>query len=267
MFMSNNSNDGEWQEGASSPPKPQPIIANNNANNNHVLDPYIAQAIEISFRESSIEENPSIEEAPPVAIEDIDSISTSQCQCWFRKRRRLLLVGAVLVIIGVTLASIGIGVVAKKRRTSSTKHNDTVVDSSSLNEVDHNNSNNNNATEYNPTSSPIKRPPITTTEPSQSPSTQHAPITTHTPTTPQSNNNAPLTFYAMGDVPYSDMEACLIPYELAKLSRSEGKFLVHLGDIQDGLSEDCSESLHEGIARTFESSPVPTFFVIGDNGW
>lgn len=259
MFMSNNSNDGEWQEDASASP-PQPIIANNNANNNHVLDPYIAQAIEISFRESSIEENPSIEEAPPVAIEDIDSISTSQCQCWFRKRRRLLLVGAVLVIIGVTLASIGMSIVAKKRRIS-TKHNDTVVDSS-FNDIDQYN----NATEYNPTSSPIKRPTITTTEPSQSPSTQRAPIITHTPT-PQSNNNAPLTFYAMGDVPYSDMEQCLIPYELAKLSRSEGKFLVHLGDIQDGLSEDCSESLHEGIARTFESSPVPTFFVIGDNGW
>ena len=134
MFMSNNSNDGEWQEGASSPPKPQPIIANNNANNNHVLDPYIAQAIEISFRESSIEENPSIEEAPPVAVADIDSISTSQCQCWFRKRRRLLLVGAVLVIIGVTLASIGMSIVAKKRRIS-TKHNDTVVDSS-FNDID-----------------------------------------------------------------------------------------------------------------------------------
>ncbi len=44
-------------------------------------------------------------------------------------------------------------------------------------------------------------------------------------------------------MPYSDMEARLLPHELDKLSFSEGKFLVHLGDIQDGRSKGCPESL------------------------
>ncbi|KAL7548824.1 hypothetical protein ACHAWF_012084 [Thalassiosira exigua] len=76
-----------------------------------------------------------------------------------------------------------------------------------------------------------------------------------------------VSFYAVGDVPYSDMESCLIPHELRKLSPDEGTFLVHLGDIQDGKLSECPESMHEGVAKAFEASPVPTFFAIGDNGW
>ena len=63
------------------------------------------------------------------------------------------------------------------------------------------------------------------------------------------------------------MEECLLPQELNKLTASSGRFLVHLGDIQDGKINSCPESLHIGISRVFEASPVPVFFVIGDNGW
>ena len=63
------------------------------------------------------------------------------------------------------------------------------------------------------------------------------------------------------------MEECLLPQELNKLTASSGRFLVHLGDIQDGKINSCPESLHIGISRIFEASPVPVFFVIGDNGW
>ena len=68
-------------------------------------------------------------------------------------------------------------------------------------------------------------------------------------------------------VPYSDMEACLLPHELAKLSAARGRFLVHLGDLQDGSISDCPESLHAEIARIFGASPLPALFVIGDNEW
>lgn len=76
-----------------------------------------------------------------------------------------------------------------------------------------------------------------------------------------------MTFYAVGDVPYSHAEACLLPRELAKLSASDGRFLVHLGVIQDGRRTTCPESLYEGVAGLFEASPLPAFFVIGDNEW
>mmetsp|Transcript_31930 Transcript_31930/g.66945 ORF Transcript_31930/g.66945 Transcript_31930/m.66945 type:complete len:535 (+) Transcript_31930:125-1729(+) len=106
------------------------------------------------------------------------------------------------------------------------------------------------------TLSPVRR----TTAPSQSPSSRD-------PTSRPTTSN-PLTFYAIGDVPYSDMEACLLPHELRKLSASEAKFLIHLGDLRDGRpSSACTETLYEDIATIFESSPVPTFFVIGDNEW
>jgi len=63
------------------------------------------------------------------------------------------------------------------------------------------------------------------------------------------------------------MEECLIPIELGKFTASSGRFLVHLGDIQDGKIKSCPDSLHIGVSELFESSPVPTLFVIGDNGW
>ena len=59
----------------------------------------------------------------------------------------------------------------------------------------------------------------------------------------------------------------LLSHELHKLTPEEGRFLVHLGDIQDGRSDGCPESLYKNIATIFESSPVPTFFAIHDNGW
>lgn len=95
--------------------------------------------------------------------------------------------------------------------------------------------------------------------PSQSPST----VATSQP----SDGVGAVTFFAVGDVPYTAVEACLLPYELDKLADLGGSFIVHLGDIQDGKSSSCPESMHRRVSQIFESSPVPAFFVIGDNGW
>ena len=84
---------------------------------------------------------------------------------------------------------------------------------------------------------------------------------------PTSSNNNLLTFYAIGDTPYTIVEECLIPHELGKLSASDGRFLVHLGDIKDGKLEGCPQSMYENIATIFESSPMRTFFIVGDNEW
>jgi len=43
-----------------------------------------------------------------------------------------------------------------------------------------------------------------------------------------------VTIYVIGDVPYIDMEKCLLPFELDKLTTVEegvgGRLMVHLGD-------------------------------------
>ena len=98
---------------------------------------------------------------------------------------------------------------------------------------------------------------------SDAPSQSPAPVSTYQP----SDGAGAVTFFAVGDVPYTDVEACLLPYELDKLADLGGSFIVHLGDIQDGKINSCPESMHRGVSRIFESSPIPTLFVIGDNGW
>jgi len=129
--------------------------------------------------------------------------------------------------------------------------------------------------------------PTSSSHPTHEPTTTSISIATDSSSSSSSSTTANplLTFYAIGDVPYSDMEACLLPHELRKLSSSasplssssssddddddnDAKFLIHLGDIQDGRSESCPKTLYQNIATIFEHhSPLPTLFVIGDNEW
>ena len=110
-----------------------------------------------------------------------------------------------------------------------------------------------------PTPAPTLRPTV-----SQEPTA--APVPT-APTPPPTK----VTFYAIGDVPYSDAEACLLPFELQKMDPSSS-FIIHLGDIRDGLAppgeiRDCPESIFQNLSAIFESSKVTPFFTPGDNAW
>lgn len=74
----------------------------------------------------------------------------------------------------------------------------------------------------------------------------------------------------MGDVPYSDLDECLLPFELEKLDPSDGVALIHLGDVRGGKPNpytgepaDCPEQMYKNIAEIFEASPVTTFFLPG----
>ena len=128
-----------------------------------------------------------------------------------------------------------------------------------------------------------------TSEPSQAPSSSSDPTSIPTLSPSLQPTNTPsitptetrtLTFFAIGDVPYSDLEACLLPHELDKAANSgfDAKFLAHLGDIRDGQPyltsfggpirpRPCPEYLYEDVATIFEKSHVTTFFSMGDNGW
>lgn len=78
----------------------------------------------------------------------------------------------------------------------------------------------------------------------------------------------------MGDVPYTDLEACLLPYEMEKLTTKDGTFLVHLGDIKTGKLDPatnepfvCPESMFRDLSNTLALAPMTVFAVPGDNGW
>ena len=127
---------------------------------------------------------------------------------------------------------------------------------------------NGNIIDITPSSEPSQYP---TLSPSLRPSLQPSPTPSTSPT-----ESTTLSFFAIGDVPYSDLEACLLPHELdkAKHSGSNAKFMVHLGDIRDGMPymesgrpRPCPEYLYEDVATIFEYSHVPTFFSMGDNAW
>lgn len=104
-------------------------------------------------------------------------------------------------------------------------------------------------------------------QPSLRPTFSQAPTAAPVPTVPPTK----VTFYAIGDVPYSDAEACLLPFELQKMDPA-GSFVIHLGDIRDarapaGEISDCPESIFQDLSTIFESSEFTPFFTPGDNGW
>ena len=125
-----------------------------------------------------------------------------------------------------------------------------------------------------PTSLPSSKPSIST-EPTISSSPTISPTESGMPSivpsaTPSSQPT--VTFFAMGDVPFSEEEECLIPFELVKLNSSnlDGQFLVHLGDIRDSFfneTRQCPKNLFTNITSTFSSSPIQTFFLLGERGW
>ena len=98
---------------------------------------------------------------------------------------------------------------------------------------------------------------------------------TSTASTATSSRSVPsISFHAAGDVPYSDMESCLLPLELAKIPKDSSSFFVHLGDIRDGKPNPytgelytCPESVYTKTSTIVEASPVTTFIILGDNEW
>jgi hypothetical protein len=87
-----------------------------------------------------------------------------------------------------------------------------------------------------------------------------------------SSSTMPVSFYAIGNVPFSEQDSCLLPYEFDKLKGSVmgGEFLIHLGDIRDTYlteTRPCPETLFTDVASTFSSSPIKSFFLPGERGW
>jgi hypothetical protein len=78
---------------------------------------------------------------------------------------------------------------------------------------------------------------------------------------------ANLTFYGIGDVPY------FLPGDNAKLRRlyqalkaDGGKFMVHVGDITDGISP-LTDGAMLHVRDLFDEAPIPLVYTPADNCW
>ena len=74
-----------------------------------------------------------------------------------------------------------------------------------------------------------------------------------------------ITFSAMGDTPYSVMDARKLQHQLTTLNPNS-EFVIHLGDIKTGITA-CSESWYQQVADILAQSPKRLFIIPGDNEW
>lgn len=81
---------------------------------------------------------------------------------------------------------------------------------------------------------------------------------------------APLTFAVLGDTPYDDgypgAETQSYLDMLAEISRSDARFVVHVGDFKHGATP-CRDALFEQRHAEFSMSAIPFILVFGDNEW
>ena len=79
-----------------------------------------------------------------------------------------------------------------------------------------------------------------------------------------------VTFAVFGDTPYDDAypgaETRSYLDMLEEISRSDARFVVHIGDIKHG-STPCSDALFEQRRAEFAASSKPFIYVFGDNEW
>lgn len=75
------------------------------------------------------------------------------------------------------------------------------------------------------------------------------------------------TFYAIGDVPYSDRQAERLSQQMSDLPL-DAEFLIHVGDLRDSSrNQRCRLSDYEDAAALLRKSHAPVFVILGDNDW
>ena len=81
---------------------------------------------------------------------------------------------------------------------------------------------------------------------------------------------APFSFAVLGDTPYDDgypgAETQSYLDMLTEISRSDARFIVHVGDFKHGATP-CSDSLFEQRHAEFALFAMPFILVFGDNEW
>jgi len=74
------------------------------------------------------------------------------------------------------------------------------------------------------------------------------------------------TFYAIGDVPYTEDETTKLILQMVALP-TDGAFMVHVGDIRKDDDKDCERKEYSDVASILRLSQIPVFLLPGDNDW
>jgi len=127
-----------------------------------------------------------------------------------------------------------------------------------------------------PTLQPTAKPsPIPTSDPTLQPTAKPSPSPTSNPTLQPTDRPSPrpmeavqltTTFYAIGDVPYTENEATKLTRQMQELP-TDGAFLVHVGDIRKDDDKDCERKEYSDVASILRLSRIPVFVLLGDNDW
>jgi hypothetical protein len=113
-----------------------------------------------------------------------------------------------------------------------------------------------------PTSVPSRSP---TSEPTNQPTPHPSPAPTEPPSAKAVNEVT--TFYAIGDVPYSDDQAEDLKVQLDNLPE-DAEFVIHVGDLRKAGEEyPCKRKEYEDVASILQRSHAPVFVILGDNDW
>ena len=72
--------------------------------------------------------------------------------------------------------------------------------------------------------------------------------------------------FAIGDVPYDDVELMVLETFLDQELKKGSPFLLHVGDIKGG-GERCNDERLQEVAELLRVQPVPVVYTPGDNEW
>lgn len=122
------------------------------------------------------------------------------------------------------------------------------------------------------TTQPSGRP---SSKPSHLPSTKPSFLPSHSPS--KQPSGAPTTgppvvvetstFYAIGDVPYTNIQAEELTEQMTNIP-TDADFVIHVGDLRSASHNSvCQRSDYTSVSSILRLSRVPVFVVLGDNDW
>lgn len=103
--------------------------------------------------------------------------------------------------------------------------------------------------------------------PSWVPSSIPSQLPSSTPSSSPTEYYGLSTFYAIGDVPYSSVQASELAVHMANIP-DDADFVVHVGDLRHaGDNLQCVKSDYTSVSAIFQLSHAPVFVILGDNDW
>jgi hypothetical protein len=82
-----------------------------------------------------------------------------------------------------------------------------------------------------------------------------------------SSSHEPITFFAIGDVPYTEDQATKLAAQIKNIP-TEADFIIHVGDMRNAsVSDSCNNEEYEAVAEILKQSPIPVLILPGDNDW